>query len=211
MLFSALPPALQEHLRAGARVQQYESGQIIAQRGDEAEGFWLIESGSVSVGQFLADGEFRGVAVIGPSDSWGELAMFASRPRVVDAIARTPCEVRHIRASVFETMLEEHPEAARALLGTLSQQLQEMLDVVAGIRRGSAAARVAGILATMSEGSDLPVSIAMSQQELADLLGLTRATVNTVLARLDGLGLLRRSYGAIEVTDRDGLARLAIG
>lgn len=211
MLFSALPGDLQDRLRSTAPVRQYESGQIIAQRGDAPDGFWLIESGSVSIGQFLTEGEFRGVAVIGPGDSWGELAMFSSRPRVVDAIARTRCEVRHIRQSPFDAMMEDHPEAARALLAALSQQLQEMLDIVAGIRRGSASARVAGILATMSEGSDPPARIRISQQELADLLGLTRATVNHALREQEEMGLLRRSYGAIEVVDRDGLADLALG
>lgn len=210
MLFSALPTALQERLRADAPSREYASSQIIAQRGDEAKGFWLIEKGSVSIGQFFPDGEFRGVAVIGPGDSWGELAMFASRPRVVDAIARTRSEVRHIRAALFEALLEEHPAASRALLGTLSQQLQETLNIVAGIRRGSAGARVAGLLATMSEGSPLPARIAMSQQELADLLGLTRATVNAALRGQEKLGLLRRAYGSIEVLDRDGLAISAI-
>ena len=70
-----------------------------------AEGFWLIESGSVAVGQFLPDGDFRGVALLGPGDSWGELAMFADRPRVVDAVARSACKLRHIRAPQFEAAL----------------------------------------------------------------------------------------------------------
>ncbi|QFT76139.1 Crp/Fnr family transcriptional regulator [Erythrobacter sp. THAF29] len=211
MLFSALPSELQERLRADGSPRRFDGGQIIAQRGDEAEGFWLLEEGSVSIGQFLADGEFRAVAVIGPGDSWGELAMFANRPRVVDAVARTRSEVRHIRSQVFEALLLEHPEASRLLLGTLSQQLQELLDVVAGIRRGSAGARVAGILAMMAEGNDLPVRIAISQQELADLLGLTRATVNIALKELEQLSLVRRAYRSIEVLDRERLANIAIG
>ena len=211
MLFSALPGTLRDSLRAGAAIRRFGEGRIIQQRGDRPDGFYLIESGSVAVGQFLREGEFRGVALLGPGDSWGELAMFTSRPRVVDAVARSACEVRHIGSARVEAALAQHPSAMRPLLGALSQQLQEMLDVVAGIRRGSAGARVAGMLVTLSEGRELPARIEISQQELGEFLGLTRATVNAALRDQERGGLVRRSYGAVEVLDREGLAQSALG
>lgn len=210
MLFSVLPEDVRDELRTNAPSRHFSDGQIIQQRGDNPEGFWLIESGSVAVGRFLRDGEFRGVALLGPGDSWGELAMFTSRPRVVDAIARSPTEVRHIGGARFEAVLSDNPSAMRSLLSALSQQLQEVLDVVAGIRRGSAPARVAGILATLSEGDPLDARVAISQQELGELLGLTRATVNAALRDFEHAGLLRRLYGAVEVLDREGLSQAAM-
>ena len=199
MLFAALPEPLQDELRDGARPAAIASGQIIQQRGDTADGFYLIEEGSVSVGQFLPDGEFRAVAVLGPGDSWGELAMFAHRPRVVDAIARSRAVVRHIRESAFEAALRDDPAASRALLGALSTQLQELLDVTASIRSGSAKARVAGLLVTLAGGEDLGAPIALSQQEFGELLGLSRATVNAALRDYEARGLVVRQYGKIEL------------
>ena len=88
MLFSALPPDMRSELRINASSRTFSDGQMIQQRGDEADGFWLVETGSVAVGQFLIDGEFRAVGLLGPGDSYGELALFSGRPRVVDAVAR---------------------------------------------------------------------------------------------------------------------------
>lgn len=210
-MFSTLPTALREELSASAPERRFDAGQIIQHRGEKATGFWLIASGSVAVGQYRPDGEFRAVAVLGPGDSWGELAMFADRPRVVDAVARTACNLRFVREAAFERALANDPKAMRALLGALSVQLQEILDITTGIRSGSARSRVAGMLATLSSGSDLPATIMLSQSELAELLGLSRMTINSALKAYAESGLIRRSYGAIEVLDREGLEFAALG
>jgi CRP-like cAMP-binding protein len=137
--------------------------------------------------------------------------MFAGRPRVVDAVARSSCKLRFIRASAFEAALADDPLAMRALLGALSVQLQELLDITAGIRSGSARARVAGILATLTTGSELPAKIGLAQHELAELLGISRMTVNTALRDYEERGFLRREYGGIEVLDRAALELASLG
>lgn len=201
MLFSALGEELQGELRREAHTRHYAEGSIIQQRGEEARGFWLIESGSVAVGQFLLDGEFRAAALLGAGDSWGELAMFANRPRVVDALARAPSDVAFIRADRFEALLAREPQVMRDLLGTLSAQLQEMLDLVAGIRKGTAKPRIAGLLANFAGTGDPPRDVAITQQELGELLGLSRATINAGLRELESDGCLMRTYGKIIVID----------
>ncbi|MHA7820381.1 MAG: Crp/Fnr family transcriptional regulator [Erythrobacter sp.] len=211
MLFSALPEVVQEDLRREHAVRQFASGQLIQQRGDDPGGFWLIESGAVAVGQYLASGEFRAVALLGAGDSWGELALFADRPRVVDAVARSACMLRHVGKERFEAALAANPASMRKLLGALSRQLQETLEVVAAIRRGSSKARIAGLLVTLGDGSGDECRIAMSQEELGELLGLTRASVNAGLREFEERGLVRRAYRAIEIRDRDGLVLAALG
>ncbi|MFN2099107.1 Crp/Fnr family transcriptional regulator [Altererythrobacter sp. MF3-039] len=201
MLFSALPAELRDALRAKSALRPFGPGELIQQRGDEAQGFWLIESGSVSVGQFLADGEFRAVALLGPGDSYGELALFAGRPKVVDAVAREKTEARLIRAADMEAALAQNAPAMRSLLGALSAQLQESLDIIAGIRRGTANARVAGMLANLAGASEGPVRLSITQQEIAELLGLTRATVNAALRGIERDGLIKRGYGCLIVLE----------
>lgn len=210
MMFSALPAEAQAALVASSRARAFAEGAIIQQRGEEAGGFYLIEGGSVAVGQFLSSGEFRSIALLGPGDSWGELAMFAQRPRVVDAIARAPSLVRFIPTATFDRVLAGNPQVMRELLGALSSQLQEVLDVMAGIRRGSARPRVAAILATLTRDASMIANIAITQQELAELLGLTRATVNSVLSELEGAGIIARGYGTIRVLDRAALEERAL-
>lgn len=210
MLFSALSAELREQLISRSPARRYSEDQIIQHRGEEARGFYLIASGSVAIGQFLSSGEFRAVALLGPGDSWGELAMFAHRPRVVDAIARGDCEVRFVRGPEFERAIANRADEMRTLLGAMSIQFQDMLDVIAAIRRGTAHARVAGLLATLAARTPLPTKVRLTQQELGELLGLTRVTINAALKELEAADAIVRRYGQIEVLDKAALDLAAL-
>lgn len=210
MMFSVLAPALQARLREAAAPRRFADGQLIQQRGDAARGFWLIEEGAVAAGQFLAGGEFRQVALLGPGDSYGELALLAVRPRVVDAMARGPAVLRHIDGPAFERALAEDPAAMRALMGAMAAQLQELLDIMAGNRRGTATARIAGLLANLCGRTEQAQRVQVTQQEIADLLGIARATANGALRELEEAGLVVRGYRAIDVPDARALRRLAL-
>jgi CRP-like cAMP-binding protein len=131
--------------------------------------------------------------------------MFAKRPRIVDAISRGKSLVRHIGESDFNSVLARHPEAMRDLLASLSWQMQQLIDVVSGIRRGSAVPRIAGMLLTLAGETERATSIAITQQELGEQLGLTRATINIALREFERQGAIRRSYGAVEVLDHSKL------
>ena len=211
MLFSALDSGLQAHLIRISREREFADGQIIQQRGDAADGFWLIEQGAVRVGQFLPDGEFRAVALLGPGDSYGELAVFSGKPRIVDAISRGESRLRLIAARPFLDALGNYPASSRALLGALSEQLQDTLSILAGLRRGTNPERLAGLLATMAGEEPGPAGVTITQQELADLLGVTRATANAALRELQQRRLVERGYGTIRIPDRDALAAHALG
>ncbi|MBX7541368.1 Crp/Fnr family transcriptional regulator [Qipengyuania sphaerica] len=211
MLFSALESALQSHLLRLSQLRTFTDGQIIQQRGDPADGFWLIEEGAVRVGQFLPEGEFRAVALLGPGDSYGELAVFSGKPRIVDAISRGESRVRLVAARPFLDALGNYPASSRALLGALSEQLQDTLSILAGLRHGTNPARLAGLLATMAGDAPDEASVTITQQELADLLGVTRATANAALRDLEKRRLVKRGYGTIAIPDRDALSRFALG
>jgi len=210
MLFEALDPALRVHLMRGATLRSFDDGQLIQQRGEAADGFWLIKEGAVTVGQFLPGGDFRAIALLVAGDSYGELAVFSGRPRIVDAVSRGPSTLWLIAARPFLQALDNYPSSTRALLGALSGHLQDNLSLLAGLRRGTNTARMAGLLATLAGEDAGQASVAITQQELADLLGVTRATANAALRDLQSRKLIERSYGAIVIPDRDqlGLASL---
>ncbi len=206
-LFGQLDPQLRTELIGNAPLRQFADGALIQQRGDTPSGFWLIKEGRVTVGQFLADGTFRALAVLGSGDSYGELALFSGRRRVVDALARGPADLLWIDGARFEAALGHSPQSMRRLLGALAEELQEMLDVVAGLRRGSASRRIAAMLVNLAGTGPVPIRVAIGQEELGELAGVTRATVNKVLAVLEAKAILQRGYGVLEIAD---LGRLRI-
>ncbi|WP_162935683.1 Crp/Fnr family transcriptional regulator [Tsuneonella amylolytica] len=208
MLFRALSPEIREDLASHLPIRSFADGQIIQLRGDVADGIWLIEEGSVSLGQFAGDGDFRGLALLGPGDSYGELAVLGGRPKVVDAVARGEVRLKAIPRHAYEAALASDPAVVRMVLGAIARQFQETLNLLAGFRRGSTASRMAALLANLSGGT--PGLVAITQQELGDLLGVSRASALSALAELEREGLARRGYGKLEIVDPAGLRALSI-
>ena len=211
MLFAQLEEELQRLIRGRSPVRRFTDGAIIQQRGTAPEGFWVIEEGAAIAGQFTSDGAFRAMVVLEAGDSFGELAVFAQTPRVVDVVARGDARLRYVEAGMFQRLLQDYPVSSNRLLTALSLQLQEALSLLAGIRQGSGTARLAMLLANMAGHRSEPVAIDITQQELADLLGLTRATVNTALRSLEEAGLVTRRYGGLMCVRPDLLANIARG
>ena len=201
-LFALLEENLQAKLRAAAPLRQFAIGQLIQQRGDTSTGFWLIESGAVVVGQYLEEGEFRAIAHMGAGDSYGELAWLTGRARVVDAVAQTPCTLRWIEGTRFDAALASNPASMRRVMAGLAEELQEMIDLIAGQRGGTGINRIAHFLRNLSASG--PV-VTLGQQELGDLAGVTRVTTNGALKTLEEAGCIERGYRKITVTDRERL------
>lgn len=156
------------------------------------------------------DGDFRVIALLGKGDSYGELAVFASSPRAVDAVAEGDVTARWIDAARFERALSDNPLALRGLVGALSAQLQETLNLLAGLGAGSGHTRIAATLVNLARQLPTGSMIAISQQDLGELTGLTRVTVNKSLKRLEEAGAIRRHYARLELLNFDALSQAAI-
>lgn len=208
MLFGSLEEELRARLIAESPARAYGDGQFIQHRGSAPDGFWLIEEGHARLGQFFPDGEFRAVAVLGPGDSFGELAVLNNSPRVVDALARGESRIRFIAAARFLALLAQYPASSRALLAALSAQLQDSVDQLTAMRRGNNMARLASALSRMADEEGIARG---TQQELAELLGVTRATVNGALRKLEKAGLVSLGYGNVRVVKRDALMMVGVG
>lgn len=208
-LFAELPEDVRRRLRAGAPRRHFSDGELVQQRGDEGSGFWLIERGRVRLGQFSHRGTFSAVSQLGPGDSFGELALLSKRRRIVDGYAVGDTELLWIRGPAYEASLTDDPVTMRRLLGAMSIELQEFIDLVSVLQRGDASARIAHFLANLARDRTLPCRTRMSHQDLAEMVGATRVTVGTVLARFEAEGAIRRGYGEIEIIDAGRLRDLA--
>lgn len=189
--------------------RQFADGQVIHQQGDAAGGCWIVESGRVKLGQFHASGRFIALTVLGKGASHGEVALLRHAPRIVDAMAEGPTRLLWIEATHFERVLARHPATMRRMLGLLGDQMHTTIERLFAARGQRTEQRLAGQLAAMCEGRALPVRITMTQQDLADLNGVTRVTIGTLLTRFARAGAVRQVYGGIEVDDPGLLARIA--
>ena len=192
-------------LAAAGRRHRFAPGSMIQQQGDSGDGFWLVETGSVTICRFGREGELTVYAVLGAGVLFGELAYFAGVPRQVDAVAESEATLVRIEPAQIDHLLDSRPDFARWLLRSLAGQLRAALNRIERDRNLSAEERLARALAAMadSQGSE----IATTQQHLADLIGVSRVTAGQVLAKLETDGLIKRSYRRIAVLDRAALTQ----
>ena len=106
-----------------ARVRNYETGQMILEEGMGGIALFVIRSGKVRVTQKGSDGGEREIRTIGPGGSFGEMALFNSRPRSATITAVEPTECLAVHQFDFLDELRKSPEISIRLLDTISQRL----------------------------------------------------------------------------------------
>ena len=206
-LFSAFSPALRSELRSNAARRVFQDGAMIQHRGDQSDGFYIVARGQVKLGHLNADGDMQVLLLLGPNDSFGELACLGEFRRVVDAQALGETEVSWISDRVFQTAIGNDAQHAQQLIRLLAGQLQESLDQLIVFRKMPAAKRLAQTLLAMAEGRAAPVRLAIRKQDLAELVGVSRMTITTTLDSLEGKGFLTRFYRGLEISDPDAMRR----
>lgn len=204
---TALPPALAQLLSHRGRKRRFAAGSWIQQRGDDGNGFWLVQSGRVALCRHGVEGDQTIFAILGAGDLFGELAYFAETERQVDATAQEASVLVWIGDALIRQFLTDEPDFARSLLASLANQLRAALDRIDIARHGKAEARLAAALVVMARDA-AGDRIICTQQELADFIGVSRVRLGTLLAMFSQNGLVRRGYGTIEIIDRESLQAL---
>lgn len=200
-LFGTFAASVQDELRKGSIRRSFADGQLVQHRGDVPDGFWVIEKGQVKLGHYAATGEMQALIILGPGDSFGELACLGAFPRVLDAEAIGSLEMLWVSDSVLSSVIASCPKVGRELLRALSVQLQEALDNLIVFRNLPAPKRLAQRLLALANGKQAPVKLGIRQQELAELVGVSRMTIASALAELEELGLVSRHYRHLIVND----------
>ncbi len=205
---TALPDDVRKRLLGEGRPHRFAKGQLIHQRGDPGTEFCYIESGSVQIGRFSADGRLTLFALLGAGDSFGEQAFLGEFPRMVDAIAGSDCTVVRIGEDELQRLINSDAGAARILLKTMAHMVQQAFDMIEDSRNLTVEQRLVQVILRLCGNAAGEILVTVTQQELADLVGVTRVSLGKALARLERAGLVSRKYGKIVVPDKREL-RLA--
>ncbi len=204
-ILGSLTDDLRTALKNAEVLVRYRDGELIQARGDRTPGLRIVRSGAVRVGNVGADGKYLELGVFGPGQTFGEMTLFADLPRTFDVYASGPTTIGHIDRARMERLLRDHPELARVFLRTLATQLHAALEYVEDLRRLPVAFHVAKLISTMVRTGKGAAILEVTQTTLADTLGVTRIPVARALERLENEGLLRHTYGRIEVPDAAAL------
>lgn len=203
-----LPAELRDKLLARSTRKKFAKGQLIQQQGDQAHEYWYVEHGTIQIGRFAADGRLNLFAVLGAGESFGELAFIGEFPRTVDAIAGSDAELIRIGEAEFQNLIQSEPTAVRILLQTMALTIQESFDLIEASRNLSTDERLVQALLRLCGAETAKVVVSISQQELADLVGVSRVSLGKALKRLEKRGLLSCGYNRISISNSNALAAI---
>jgi HEAT repeat protein len=118
-LFEALPPQELEPIAAVAQEEDFSEGELLAVRGEPGDTLYVIIDGQVQV----VGADERELAVRGPGDFIGEMAVISSKPRAASLLATSDVRVLELHKPAFEAILRERPETALAMMRILCDLL----------------------------------------------------------------------------------------
>ena len=208
---TALPETVRADLLARGQVRSFAKGQIIQQRGDTAKEFWYIESGSVQIGRYGVGGRLTLFALLGAGDAFGELAFMGEFPRTVDAIAGSDSVLIRIGERELWSLMESDAAVTRLLLKTMALTVQEAFDLIESSRNLSVPQKLAQALLQLSGNQEDGTQVMATQQDLADLVGVSRVSLGKAMTRLQVAGVIEPGYGFVTIRDRAALRDIGAG
>lgn len=194
-----------ESLRSAGHHRSYEDGQFVHSRGDDKPGISIVEDGAAQAGIYSADGSFVLTSYIGPGHTFGDFTVFTNLPRTHDISAVGATKILEVPAPRFLALCADEPAYMQALLKTTLMRSHLLLEMLHALRSLSFLPRVANFLLILAPSEPRSPTLRFRQTDLASTLGVSRASLNTALAKLEKLGLIERGYGQLMITDRGKL------
>ena len=212
--FQAVPVQLQDQLLALAAVRRLAHGTRLFARGDAPDGLYCVVEGAVRISTISETGKEALLAIVEQPHWFGEIALFDGQPRTHDAWGEGESVLLHVPRQGLAALLDMHPAYWRYFGLLLTHKLRTAFSVLEETALLPAAGRLTRRLVTMAEGygewkSNTRRVIHVPQEQLGQMLSLSRQTVNQLLKQLEAQGVIRLTRGGIEILDIDRLRTLA--
>ena len=214
-LFEALDEEGTQALRAGIHDVKLARGDRLFDEGDAGDRLYVILDGKIKLTRTAPDGRENLLSVLGPGEMFGELSLFDPRPRTASAVAVTDAHLAGLGHDYLRHWLTGRPDVAMHLLRALAQRLRRTNDVMADLVFTDVPGRVAKALLDLADrfgeerDGGLEVHHDLTQEELAQLVGASRETVNKALADFASRGWLRLEPRSVVIMEVDRLRRRA--
>lgn len=214
-LFAALDPEGAVALRASMVERRVSKGDTVFVEGEPGDRAFVVTSGKIKLGHASVDGRESLLAVLGPGEMFGELSLFDPGPRTATATALTDAVVVGLGHESLRPWLTGRPEVAETLLRALAVRLRRTNEAMADLVFSDVPGRVAKALLELGDKfgeitpDGLQVHHDLTQEELAQLVGASRETVNKALADFAHRSWIRLESRQVLLIDLERLRRRA--
>lgn len=209
-LLADVPPEDVRELLTIARRRTFSRGEVVFHRGDPGDSLQLIVNGRFAVRITTPLGDTALIAVHGPGDAFGELALVSDAAvRSATVSALEAAETRSVYRDDFARLQRRYPAVNSILVHLLAEQLRRANERIVEAHYVDADTRVRRRLLDLSRvyGHGGTATVPLTQEALAEMAGTSRATVNRVLREEQRSGTLERRRGQTLILDETELAR----
>jgi CRP/FNR family transcriptional regulator, cyclic AMP receptor protein len=211
-IFCDLGPEALDQLCRYAKHSTLKRGATIFSKGDPGNSLFAVISGTVKISISSADGRSAILNLIGAGEIFGEMSVLDGQARSADATANTSCEIFAIDRREFLPFVRSQPALAMKFIELLCTRLRWTSDQVEQVILQNLPGRLAGALIRLAEKYKLAPAgrtITITQQEISEMVGMTRESINKQLRVWAGRNWVRLEHGAIVVLDTVPLQALA--
>jgi CRP/FNR family transcriptional regulator, cyclic AMP receptor protein len=206
-----VPEAEIRRLLSIARRRHFSRDEVVFHREDPADSLHLVSKGRFAIRIMTPLGDTVTVGIRGPGDSFGEMALVAEgRKRSATVEALEEADTFAVYVGEFQRLCKEHPSVSQVLIGVLAEELDRQNELLLEALYVPVERRVLRRLAELSvlyAGRDSVIPL--TQEQLAEMAGTSRATVNRVLREEQARGTVELRRGRTAVLDADAIARRA--
>jgi CRP/FNR family transcriptional regulator len=213
-MFAGLPAPLRARVAALATLQQLEKGDALWHAGDPAENLCVVVTGRVKIVRHADSGDII-LEMFGPTETAGLVAVYNQIPYPATAIAMEPTLLLRLPRRDWFELIDKDPGFARGMILQMTRLNMALTRKLAAMHGKRVGARVATLFLSLAdrlgrqtaEGTEIP--LALSRQEIAELVGTTVESAIRVMSRWNRQGVLLTGSGRFLIPDRDTLRSAA--
>lgn len=206
-----LSPELLDKLARSAVLRQFDAGQVIYLEGDTANVLYILEKGWIRASRMSSEGREQAMMFLRPFEVFGDIAVLTNRPYPCTVVALEPVDCWMIPKDALQTLIDNHPEFAKAMIQRLGDRVIHYIELVEDLSLRSVESRLAHTLLKYVERDGERLVVPRRRwttfDEMAVRLGTVRIVLSRCLHALEDEGLLKVERDAILILDPDGLAR----
>jgi len=205
-----LPEEALFDLNRVAMTRTFTANQFLFHKGDEPNGLFGLVSGLVHVSATNFAGDEVVFTAITPGKWFGELAVLDRKARSHDSYAAEESKIVVVPQSTLSGLLDKHHSIYKALVQLQCFHCRIAFSEIDNVLLCSPKERLAQRMMTISDRGNGGIMIKASQEELSQLVGISRQSVNKFLKEWEADGVIERRYGKIQVLKRENLELIGL-
>ncbi len=209
-LFDRLSETDLQRLAGLSQVRKYSRGQVILGSAPACNRVYMVAAGQVKLATFSAVGKEQILALLGPGSVFGDFAL-GDVPLPAHAEALDNAMVCTVDRTLFEDIVGRTPEVALRVIHALARRLRAAEQEIEDLAFRNVPGRLAALLLRLAEeygephGLGVRLSLRLSHQDLANMIGATRETVTAILNRFRNDGLITVEQHILVILDHEQL------